>query len=244
MSITDEKIVELIELSKSAHYGRRKNIKKNDDGEELIDQNELEKIGLRCEPFWESANDIEGDCYREHIKKHPDFSLSVRRTVADMLIKAQKSLPQAWKIVLKAGYRPLEVQLELLKVLKKISERSHPEWSEGQHLGYARKYVADPSIVCPPHVTGGAVDIDVYDTASGSFVDMGCRPNTEGELATLHSKMLNPDQYHNRIVLLSAMLRAGFAPLSSEWWHYQYGETYWAEFYGISQTYYYLISEN
>jgi D-alanyl-D-alanine dipeptidase len=40
------------------------------------------------------------------------------------------------------------------------------------------------------------------------------------------------------MILLDAMLDAGFAPNVQEWWHYQYGETYWAAFYGETTTLY------
>ena len=46
----------------------------------------------------------------------------------------------------------------------------------------------------------------------------------------------------NRMTLLNAMLSAGFAPNPHEWWHYQYGETYWAAFYGHESTLYDLIT--
>nr|WP_272876316.1 M15 family metallopeptidase [Allochromatium tepidum] len=36
-------------------------------------------------------------------------------------------------------------------------------------------------------------------------------------------------QAHRRLLLL-AMLQAGFAPMPSEWWHYSYGDCYWAAY--------------
>jgi D-alanyl-D-alanine dipeptidase len=67
---------------------------------------------------------------------------------------------------------------------------------------------------------------------------MGCPPNTDNELSFLHNDMITEAQHQNRMTLLEAMLEAGFAPNPFEWWHFQYGETYWAAFYGEKQTKY------
>ncbi len=232
---------DLVEQSKISFVRQAAKIPRFENDERLVGQTELESMGFRCQPFWDIADDIEGECYREYIENHPDFSLSVRESVAKKLLAAQQNLPQSWSIIIKAGYRPLEVQQRLLEALIAISRSSHPDWNENQHLRYARKYVADPAISCPPHVTGGAVDIDVFDKLSKELVDMGCPPNTDGDIASLHSNLVTAKQRKNRVTLLNAMLGAGFAPLESEWWHYQYGETYWAAFYGQKKTLYDLV---
>ncbi|MDK2899075.1 MAG: zinc D-Ala-D-Ala dipeptidase [Patescibacteria group bacterium] len=232
-----------IERSKLSFDRLALSITRLENGEKLLSQNQLEKLGFRCEPFWDTANDIEGDCYKQYIKAHPDFSLSIRSEVANRLIKAQNNLPSNWKIVLKAGFRPLSVQSELFQAIVNISKKTNPSFNDKQHIKYARIYVTDPSTkYCPSHITGGAVDIDIFDSSTKQFVDMGCLPNTNGEIASLHSNKVGLNQYNNRLTLLRAMLDAEFAPLANEWWHYQYGETYWAAFYGYKTTKYNLIT--
>ena len=103
-------------------------------------------------------------------------------------------------------------------------------------------FVADPTVVCPPHVTGGAVDVDVRDRKTDEYIDMGCPPNTDSEISFIHNDALTAAKYKNRMTLLNAMLSAGFAPNPHEWWHYQYGESYWAAFYGHESTLYDLIT--
>lgn len=244
LKIADEKVYELdlIERSKYSFDNLALKVTKSENNEKLLSQKEIQALGFRCEPFWDIANDIEGDCYKEYIKAYPDFSLSIRSSVVDKLVLAQKNLPKHWNIVLKAGFRPLAVQVQLLGAVVNLSRQSNPSFTDQQHLEYARLYVADPSVKCPPHVTGGAIDLDIFDSSTNKFVDMGCPPNTDGEIASLHSKQINSTQYNNRLTLLSAMLSAGFAPLVTEWWHYQYGETYWAAFYGYETTKYDLIT--
>lgn len=214
----------------------------SDNHEKLVDQKVIESNGLLCAPFWATDNDLEGDCYRDYIQKHPDFTLQLRTSVVDKLLVAQSQLPSTLRIRLRAGYRPYEVQLSLLRSFMNDIAARQPQMTHDELLDYTRAYVADPSIECPPHVTGGAVDIDIIDTTTGTLIDMGCAANTDGEIAYLHSALTNDQQRRNRQVLLDAMLEAGFCPLANEWWHYQYGETNWAAFYGQSSTLYGLIT--
>lgn len=213
-----------------------------DNGEKLIDQADIEKLGLVCQPFWWQTDDLEGKCYKIYMQQHPDFSLCLRQSVAKRLVMAQAALPDGWALVLKAGLRPPSVQLALLDALKNdIQARNH--FSDQEALETARQYVADPSLSCPPHTTGGAVDVDVVYASTHKTVDMGCPPNTDDERATLHSTVITAEQYKNRLILLDAMLISGFAPLHNEWWHYSYGETRWAAFYSQPQTLYGIIDD-
>lgn len=193
------------------------------------------------EPFWDTPGDIEGESYAEYRAAHPSFGIRMRAGVFERLTIAATYLPSSWRIVIKAAFRPFDVQVSLIDVFMNESRARHSDWTEEQHLEHARTFVADPRIVCPPHVTGGAIDIDIKNIDTGRYVDMGCPPNTDSEISFLHSDLLTPTQYENRMTLLQAMLRAGFAPNPNEWWHYQYGETYWAAFYGYETTQYDII---
>ena len=79
---------------------------------------------------------------------------------------------------------------------------------------------------------------------TGKEVDMGgtfdwfgheSHPDYGGNPETLEytgpESAITSEQFHNRMVLRSAMLRHGFKPLDSEWWHFTlkdepYPETY------------------
>lgn len=192
-------------------------------------------------PFWQEPHDLEGECYASYIATHPDFSMQLRKTVAEKLIQAQRVLPTDWQLVLKAGFRPLGVQQAVLEAFTTQSRQRYPERSEDAHRAHARTFVADPTLVCPPHTTGGAVDIEVQSRRTGTRVDMGTLPNDDSECSFLFSQEITTQAQHNRMTLLAAMLEAGFAPNPYEWWHYQYGETYWAAFYGQESTFYDIL---
>lgn len=215
---------------------------RSETDEPFVAADDLKSAGYILSPFWEASNDTEGKCYQPYIAKHPSFELSVRQGVFDCLQQAAALLPNNWQLVLKAGFRPYEVQIAVLEAFMQKSRTRNANWSDGEHLEQARTFVADPRIVCPPHTTGGAVDVDVKDKRTGEYIDMGCPPNTDSEIAFLHSDLLTSEQYQSRMTLLEAMLTAGFAPNPHEWWHYQYGETYWAAFYGHTETLYDIVT--
>lgn len=244
IQIASSDTVELPVLERSAYSFRAiaSQVIRNDVGEKLVAASQLEKAGFSIEPFWEAQDDLEGECYKAYIAKNPDFTLSVREGVATRLTKAASLLPSHWQIVIKAGYRPLEVQLSLLEAMQNESRRKFPNRTNAEHLEHARTFVADPRIVCPPHTTGGAIDILLRDRRTGEDVDMGCAPNTDTDEAFLFSDVISTAARENRKQLLQAILAAGFAPNVNEWWHYQYGETYWAAFYGHKQTQYDLLN--
>ena len=49
---------------------------------------------------------------------------------------------------------------------------------------------------------------------------------------------LTEAQKHNRQLLWQAMIDQGFVNLASEWWHYSYGDSYWAAFQSESHAIY------
>ncbi|MCU7797671.1 MAG: M15 family metallopeptidase [Candidatus Thiodiazotropha sp. (ex Myrtea spinifera)] len=88
------------------------------------------------------------------------------------------------------------------------------------------KYVANP-IKGSMHNYGIAVDITIVDE-NGNKLDMGPSP-----FYSSHAKIywqyflkkvgfdISPKQKENRALLKRAMLKAGFYPLSYEWWHFK-----------------------
>ena len=189
---------------------------------------------LVLEPIWEHPIDTigEGPLYQEYIAAHPDYNgIFLRQKVAKRLYAAAKNLPSHLNLVLRAGHRPLIVQRKLLKELveRYLSEHSHVTTDDA--VTYARIFVDDPDIKIPSHVCGSAVDVDVFDTNTGRLVDFGLPMNTNSEKAYLHTDKINETQHVNRMLLLEAMLKAGFAPIYAEWWHFSYGDRVWAYFY-------------
>lgn len=212
----------------------------SDNGDKLLTQPQIESLGIICEPFWQDAptSDLvdEGEALRQYIKTHPQFCLCVRQQTAEHLAKAQKNLPKNWVIVLKAAHRPLKVQQMLFDEMFTLAKQNNPSWTQQKLLGYTRQYVADPTLAAPAHTTGGAIDIVIKNISTGQLINMGSPINADGEQSMVFYDKIPKVAQQNRLTLLNAMLNAGFANLVDEWWHFSYGDPYWAAFYGKKVT--------
>ena len=70
------------------------------------------------------------------------------------------------------------------------------------------------------HTRGSTVDLTLFDMTTEKDVDMGGPFDWFGEESHPDYTGITPEQYANRMILRDAMLRHGFKPLDSEWWHF------------------------
>ncbi len=233
-------IKELLDRSQKSFEEDLKKLPCSSSNEELVVVRSNSKLVL--EPIWrEPIGHDEGFLYKDYIAKHPKYQhIYLRREVTERLYRAAESLSAQYQLVLRAGHRPLSVQV---KELERLLQKGKTElgMSPVQALAFARTFVDDPAIKTPSHCSGSAVDVELMDTYSGSYVDFGSYMNTESQVSYLHAKDVTKVQKDNRMILLSAMLQAGFAPTYVEWWHYSYGDNVWAYFYNKETSLYGLI---
>ncbi len=69
------------------------------------------------------------------------------------------------------------------------------------------------------HTRGSTIDLTIIKQ-DGSFVDMGGTFDLFSEISHPDYKKLTKKQKKNRKILRDAMVKAGFKPLDSEWWHF------------------------
>ena len=71
------------------------------------------------------------------------------------------------------------------------------------------------------HSRGSTVDLTLFDMATGKEVDMGGTFDYFGELSHPdYTGELTKEQIANRNILRDAMVKRGFKPLDTEWWHF------------------------
>ena len=70
------------------------------------------------------------------------------------------------------------------------------------------------------HTRGSTVDLTLFDMSTGKEVDMGGPFDWFGEESHPDYTGITEEQFANRMILREAMLRHGFKPLDSEWWHF------------------------
>ena len=86
---------------------------------------------------------------------------------------------------------------------------------EKQEL-FIKEYVAKQS----SHSRGSTVDVTLLDMATGKEVDMGSPFDMFDEISHPDYRGITEEQYENRMLLQSQMIRCGFKPIDNEWWHF------------------------
>lgn len=236
-------ITEKLERSKSQEKIDFSKIACLNQQDPLVLVRSSEKIVV--EPIWQKADDFEGRMYAAYRADHPEYDgVYVRSELLKRLEKAANSLSEPYKLVIRAGHRPLAVQKRLLHDAIQDYKDEHADASNEEALQHARLYVSDPAIKLPPHCCGAAVDVELLDAASGRYVDFGSPLNEDSARSHLHFNKITPQQEANRLLLIVTMLKAGFSSYYPEWWHYSYGDEVWAWFYHKDTCLYGLVEIN
>jgi D-alanyl-D-alanine dipeptidase len=153
----------------------------------------------------------------------------LRRTVARRLLAVQERLPHGLRLLMIEGYRPHALQRQYFEASLEELREACPGWSEDRLRAETARYISPPEVA--PHVAGAAVDVTLC-TAAGAELPMGTEVNatpvgTAGP-CYLDSPDVSPDEAANRKVLATALSSAGFVNYPTEWWHWSYGDRYWA----------------
>lgn len=153
----------------------------------------------------------------------------LRRGLLDRLLEAQASLPDGLRLLFVEGYRPPALQLSYFQEYEAFLRADYPTWSDSQIRSAASRYVSPPEIA--PHSAGAAVDVTLTD-ADGRELDMGTRMNASpeesaGACYTQADNVTNEARIH-RSVLCSVLTSAGLVNYPTEWWHWSFGDRYWA----------------
>ncbi len=160
-----------------------------------------------------------------------------------LTVEAAKALKAVSDDVMKQGYR-----LKIFDAYRPQRAVSHfVRWAKTDDMRMKAYFYPDleKSVLFPQgyiaeksgHSRGSTVDLTLFDMTSGKEVDMGgtfdffgreshpdwCGdPETQRYTGTANpsDRKINAEQFRNRMILRSAMMRHGFKPLAEEWWHF------------------------
>ncbi|WP_073227419.1 M15 family metallopeptidase [Streptomyces sp. NBRC 110465] len=153
----------------------------------------------------------------------------LRRGVLDRLGHAQSVLPDGLRLFYVEGYRPPDLQRRYFEEYADELREANPAWTQDQIHQAASRYVSPPEIA--PHSAGAAVDVTLVD-ADGAELDMGTRVNASPEESAgacyTDAASIGPQARTNRALLITALSTAGLINYGTEWWHWSYGDRYWA----------------
>lgn len=153
----------------------------------------------------------------------------LRDGVLDRLLKAQALLPRGLRLLFVEGYRPPALQREYFEEYADELRTAHPEWTAEQIHSAASRYVSPPDIA--PHSAGAAVDLTLADTG-GRELDLGTRMNANPEESAgacyTDAPGISEEARAHRKLLGSVLTTAGLVNYPTEWWHWSFGDRYWA----------------
>jgi zinc D-Ala-D-Ala dipeptidase len=161
--------------------------------------------------------------------EHAPRTLQVRSGLLERLRRASNRLPPEFELAVIDGHRTRAFQAELLT------------YYQGQTELPIEGYVSDPhsTTVIPPHATGGAVDLTL--AWRGAVLGLGTdfdafSPESAPawfEYGADHGKARDL-----RRLLASVLSAEDMVVIDTEWWHWSYGDQWWAAKTGASAAVY------
>jgi len=152
----------------------------------------------------------------------------LRSGVVERLRLAAGLLPDGLRLLVIEGHRSTAEQARRFALYQDRLRRAGVSDPVELHR-QASAFVSPVEVA--PHCAGAAVDLTLVD-ARGLEIDMGGPVNGHrtGEEAScpFAAPGLSADARHSRDLLAQAMTGAGFVNYPTEWWHWSYGDRYWA----------------
>lgn len=162
-----------------------------------------------------------------------------RFAVLDRILKALECIPLEFGLVIWDVYRPRSVQKKLFLWMRDEIRKKFPALSEEENYTVTKKYMSEPSAVgdeyCPPHLSGGAIDLSLYEISSGKELEMGspfddCSERAHSHYFDVKSSLLVEEEIirERRRLLRTALNQVGFTSYEYEWWHFDLGNIFWS----------------
>ncbi len=124
---------------------------------------------------------------------------------------------QGYRLLIWDSYRPQKAVDNFVRWINDTEDDGdktfYPDLEKSNLL--EGKYIMEKS----GHTRGSTVDLTIIKK-DGSFVDMGGTFDLFSEISHPDYQDLTEEQKNNRQILRDAMVKAGFNPLESEWWHF------------------------
>ena len=162
-----------------------------------------------------------------------------RESVRDKLVAADRALPRGIRLLIIEAYRPPRLQVEIFDSYRSELLRATPGLTLAEAEKLASRYVSPLEVA--PHVGGAAVDLTLVD-ADGVELDFGCpeaaTPEESGGACYTAAPGLSARARENRAMLGEALSSVGMVNYPTEWWHWSYGDRYWAFVTGVEHAVY------
>ncbi|MEV6237710.1 M15 family metallopeptidase [Lentzea sp. NPDC051838] len=152
----------------------------------------------------------------------------VRQGLALRLVDARNALPSGVDLRVVEGHRSIADQNAIIERYTDELRELHPSADEVELNRLSSRFVAPLAVA--PHVAGAAVDLTLVDDW-GDELWMGTKIDATPEQsggACFFSAEVDEEARRNRTILADALSGAGLVNYPTEWWHWSYGDRYWA----------------
>jgi zinc D-Ala-D-Ala dipeptidase len=153
----------------------------------------------------------------------------LRAGLLDRLEQAADLLPEGFHLLIVEGYRPVETQRRIFDEYRTELRTTYPEMTPDESYIAASRYVSPIEVA--PHTAGAAVDLTLC-APDGTEHDMGTQvndnPEESGGACYTGAANISADARANRKILAAALEPVGLVNYPTEWWHWSYGDRYWA----------------
>ena len=132
---------------------------------------------------------------------------------------SDEMMAKGYRLKVYDAYRPLQAEFHFVRWAKDVNDARmkayfYPDLDKSVLFSYG--YIADYS----GHCRGSSVDLTLFDMNTGKDVDMGGTFAHFGRESHPDYTGITTEQYNNRMMLRECMMRHGFQPINTEWWHF------------------------
>ena len=167
----------------------------------------------------------------ERIDGYEEPAALLTREAAQALKEASReAMEQGFRLKVFDAYRPQKAVDHFVRWAKKpedirMKKYFYPDLEKKDII--PQGYVAEHS----GHSRGSTVDLTLFDMATQRDLDMGGTFDFFGELSHPDYSGVSEAQHANRMLLQKLMMKHGFNPLETEWWHFTLENEPWPDTY-------------
>lgn len=165
----------------------------------------------------------------------------VRVSLAQRLLLARDRLPDGVGLRVVEGHRSIADQRAIITryatELSAVHPGLHDDLGELERL--TSRFVSPVAVA--PHVAGAAVDLTLVD-GDGRELDLGtpidATPEQSDGACYFAARNISVTARRNRALLADVLGSVGLVNYPTEWWHWSYGDRYWALLTGADEARY------
>lgn len=156
------------------------------------------------------------------------IAIITRRAADSLKVVSDELREQGYRLKIFDAYRPqcaVDYFMKWAKDIDDVRMRDYFYPELDKSVLVPQGYIAEKS----GHTRGSTIDLTLFDMEKQWEVDMGgtfdyfgvaSHPDILPGQEIGSYKPINEEQYRNRMILREAMMRHGFKPYESEWWHF------------------------